>query len=587
MKKLSDVFSIFLMICVLILTLASPAYAQPTALNFTVNTSEDTSDASIGNGVCADSSGFCSLRAAIQESKYQFNINSVQATIYFGFSQPTTIYLQNSLPNQSAADIIGPNDLSVTLDGMNSSEIGIDLHPTSSTTIKNLRLQGFTFAAINITSYEGSDTIEKNIIINNKQRGIRVAGFTTGHSTAGTVSIIGNYIGYNPLSEVEAANGGNGIEIIGLDGSSSGSTIRIGGTSAEHRNVISGNNGCGVLIDSPDFENQTIIEGNYIGIADDGSTVISNSTGICVYSHVGLLTIGGSSEAAGNLISGNQTNGIRISNAVNFKVQHNLMSTNQTGSAFLPNGNFDLSVNKCSLANIQDNTALQGFSLSATEAEPLTEVSILRNYLGITRGGFSRPASTSQRGIHLEHVYQNSQIAYNRIVGYGTGIHVDTGTYVNILSNRIYNIHKLGIDIEPLNVTNLNDYQDLDSGPNFRQNFPTLSIRRIDQTTYEVFDITVHLHSTPNTTFRVELFSSDICFGGGYGEGKELEKFSNIVVTDANGDADWQVDPIYSFEIAGDCFTATASKNLGGGLFGSTSEFARVVPAIYLPVIVR
>ncbi|MBV9468263.1 MAG: CSLREA domain-containing protein, partial [Abitibacteriaceae bacterium] len=52
--------------------MTSAAHAQaaappPTSPIFTVNSTADTSDANPGDGVCADRSGACTLRAAIQE----------------------------------------------------------------------------------------------------------------------------------------------------------------------------------------------------------------------------------------------------------------------------------------------------------------------------------------------------------------------------------------------------------------------------------------------------------------------------------------------------------------------------------------
>lgn len=43
-------------------------YTTPAALNVTVNTTADTRDALVGDGLCADQSGLCSLRAAIMEA---------------------------------------------------------------------------------------------------------------------------------------------------------------------------------------------------------------------------------------------------------------------------------------------------------------------------------------------------------------------------------------------------------------------------------------------------------------------------------------------------------------------------------------
>ncbi|WP_051871201.1 CSLREA domain-containing protein [Chloroflexus sp. MS-G] len=53
-----------------LLTVAPLPWPVPTvmAATFTVNTTNDTADANPGDGVCADSAGRCSLRAAVMEA---------------------------------------------------------------------------------------------------------------------------------------------------------------------------------------------------------------------------------------------------------------------------------------------------------------------------------------------------------------------------------------------------------------------------------------------------------------------------------------------------------------------------------------
>jgi CSLREA domain-containing protein len=580
MKKVASALSAILILTLLMLSFPFPARAQMiNVVTFTVNTASDTNDNNVGDGQCNDGSGHCSLRAAMEEGKDLLYNHATETTIYFGFSQPTTIYLDNELPDDSPSDIIGPYDLSVTIDGQNSAAIGIDLSSASSTTIKNLRLQHFTFAAINTSNYTGTDIIENNIIVNNAMRGIRISGHQT-FASSGSISITGNYIGYDPIAEVAGPNGTHGIDLDAGDISSTGSTIDISG------NVISGNNDCGILVISPDPHTSTVIQSNYIGTNDQGTAIVPNGGGICVNSHAGLLTIGGDTAAEGNLIAGNSQEGIKVKAAINFSIRFNNLSTNASGTTFLPNGDKDIYLYGSSLGNVSDNVTLQGISIHGSETYPVTELSILRNYVGITRSGFVRPSAAYLEGIFAKYLYQDSKIGFNRITGFRSGIYIAEGTYTNITSNRIFDISRLGIEIPPWD-TNPNDYLDADTGPNNMQNFPILTVVKTDSSPFDSYDITVHLHSTPNSLFRVEVFSSDVCFPGGYGEGEQIQKSSNAVQTDSIGNATWQVATLYSFEIVGECFTATASKVLGDGFYGSTSEFSRLVFLNYLPTILR
>src|SRR4051794_14713877 len=90
---------------------------------FTVNSAADTPDAVVGNGLCANSVGKCTLRAAIQEA----NANSTDDTIEFNIptSDPGyngsswTIKLSSALPMLSTALTIngpGQNLLSIERD---------------------------------------------------------------------------------------------------------------------------------------------------------------------------------------------------------------------------------------------------------------------------------------------------------------------------------------------------------------------------------------------------------------------------------------------------------------------------------------
>src|SRR5256886_13841838 len=76
--------------------------------------------------------------------------------------------------------------------------------------------------------------------------------------------------------------------------------VTIGGTSAAARNVISGNSGNGIDIVS----GGATVQGNYIGINAAGTAAIPN-TGDGIAISGGSGTIGGTAAGAGNVISGN------------------------------------------------------------------------------------------------------------------------------------------------------------------------------------------------------------------------------------------------------------------------------------------
>ncbi len=111
----------------------------------------------------------------------------------------------------------------------------------------------------------------------------------------------------------------------------------IGGTTAAARNIISGNTNDGVYITGASATNN-LIQGNYIGTDSSGTTALSNGTmGIRITGSAAGNTIGGATTGAGNLISGNANSGIYI-DASNTTVKGNLVGTNASGTAAIRNG---------------------------------------------------------------------------------------------------------------------------------------------------------------------------------------------------------------------------------------------------------
>src|SRR2546426_7215505 len=87
----------------------------------------------------------------------------------------------------------------------------------------------------------------------------------------------------------------------------------IGGTAAGAGNVISGNSGAGIFLTdtTPSVTTGTNIQGNLIGTNAAGTAAIANvQGGIVVASGSHNNTIGGTTAAARNVISGNGSDGI-------------------------------------------------------------------------------------------------------------------------------------------------------------------------------------------------------------------------------------------------------------------------------------
>ena len=153
--------------------------------------------------------------------------------------------------------------------------------------------------------------------------GIRIDG-------PGTNSIQGNFLGTDPTGLIARPNAQNGI----LVNASFGNVI--GGTNPGDRNLISGNADTGVYLLNG---GANIVQGNYIGTTPLGTVDLGNvNNGIAIYNSA-ANTIGGTTPAARNIVSGNDGSGIYVfgSGSIGNVIQGNFLGTDVTGLLALSN----------------------------------------------------------------------------------------------------------------------------------------------------------------------------------------------------------------------------------------------------------
>ncbi|HMP77350.1 MAG TPA: hypothetical protein PKE12_13730 [Kiritimatiellia bacterium] len=194
------------------------------------------------------------------------------------------------------------NDRNIIINNVN----GIWMITNSSATIRGnfigVQADGVTPAGNEFgirTFYTSGRTIEGHpdypqVISGNTSAGILLGphGGYVWMSSGNTIK--GNYIGTDITGMIAVPNN------IGI-WSWGGEANAIGGVGANDRNVISGNNGTGVLIEgmlAPGGQNNTVY-GNYIGLAADGVTPLKNSIGVHILNGR-TNRIGGTSAGQGN-----------------------------------------------------------------------------------------------------------------------------------------------------------------------------------------------------------------------------------------------------------------------------------------------
>ncbi len=312
-----------------------------------------------------------------------------------------------------------------------------------------------------------------------------------------------------------ASTGTNAVIKIELEGTSAGigtNGLSVNsGTSVVRGFAINRFNGNGLQI-------SCAVTGNFVGTDVSGTLDLGNTgSGVAVGNN---NLVGGSTPDFVNLISGNDADGILISNGNSNTVRGNLIGTKANGTSALPNTG---------------------------------------NGVNLTGGG---TVFNTIGGINPG---EGNMIAFNG----ADGIQVDTAGISNtirgnsISANGATNLH-LGIDLGTDGVTP-NDNQDPDSGPNNLQNFPIITSALKTGSTNT---ITGTLNSTPSQAFNIDFYGNTSCDASGNGEGAVYLGSMTTGTTDGSGNVGFTFHP--ATMNVGQSITATATSTTG-----NTSEFSQ------------
>jgi hypothetical protein len=171
----------------------------------------------------------------------------------------------------------------------------------------------------------GATAGEGNLIAANLGNGVHIVG-----PGATLNQILGNYIGTAPGGAVLVGQGNPGNSKNGVLIENAPDNI-IGGSTTTQQNVISANNGDGVMITGASAIGNSVVN-NIIGLTASGSSLLGNSAaGVAIFSASNVI-------GPGNVISGN-LQGVLISGATatGNEVLGNLIGTNSAGEADLGN----------------------------------------------------------------------------------------------------------------------------------------------------------------------------------------------------------------------------------------------------------
>jgi CSLREA domain-containing protein len=415
-----------------------------------------------------------------------------------------------------------------------------------------------------------------NIISGNNQHGVEILG-----SGASGTRVIGNLIGVN-VNGTGSSDIGNTLDGVFV---SSASQVEIGGTAGTNPggpcagdcNVISDNGQHGVEIS--DFSSKfNKVQGNRIGTNINGSSAFGNTmNGVRIVSATDT-TIGGTTEEARNVISGNAGNGVFISaggTAANNRVEGNYIGINADGVSDLGNGTSGVRVeapgNFIGGTTEEARNVISGNGGAGILFNGSNTVGNLveGNLIGTNAAGTGNLGNL--HGVRIAGALDNTvggtvDAAANTISGNtNQGVFVSSCTCAagnRILRNSIFDNGLLGIELG-LNEDGPtpNDPKDPDTGPNKLQNFPVITSATTAQ-------IEGKLNSRPNRIFTIQFFSNPAPnFPTGFGEG-ETFLGERTVTTNGEGKATFTFAP--SSLSAGEFVTATATDPVG-----NTSEFSQ------------
>jgi hypothetical protein len=358
----------------------------------------------------------------------------------------------------------------------------------------------------------------RNVISGNRSDGVFV-------DAGDNNSILGNYLGTDVSGTRALGNADSGVEI------DQGTGNTVGGTTPAARNLMSGNRYSGVFLNG----DVNVVQGNYIGTDVSGTAALGNRFAGVAFNNGNYDLVGGTTAGAGNLISGNEQDGVWILSSRGNHLQGNDIGTDVSGTASLPNGTNGVDLEDANNNFIGGTAPRSGNLISGNLGDG---VFIHPEYptMGGSSGNFvfgnaigtdvtgTVALGNVGNGVYIGGLCTDNSIggadagAGNTIAFNGQdGVLVDSGTANPILQNRSFGNTGLGIE--------------LINGGNRMQPFPvvTTSLSQGGPLTVQGF-----LASAPSTAYLLDFYANTVRNPSGYGEGDQfLGSFT--VTTDATG----------------------------------------------------
>ncbi len=415
--------------------------------------------------------------------------------------------------------------------------------------------------------------VEHEVLIRGLSLNASKEAIIINEGTKGNVWLSGNYIGIDPTALTINPIQRNLIQI-----------------KTTNRPIIIGSNQDGVaddgeinLIAGVSTNQQAIfledaegvsISHNYFGIGLDGQMDLNGGEGNAIYSSGGRKN-----KFTFNNISFFET-GFELFQSIGDTLQNNLIGVNAADFSNSVIANIGALTKRCDDLFIKQNT-IANSQIGWRFIETVKTQFIQNELYGHLTVGLSLldEAIDGARKNEFNFIYQNS--IHDNFIGILIGLDADENAFVQ---NSIYNHGSIGIDLSATDTNadgiTINDFGDLDNGPQQLLNYPSLSV-----TNYTVVSATIEVDLDINDNFdnqlgyRIEFFanSSTTDRGGeiylGYldvdGDVTKEEVILNLPETVAN---DFHISATTTV-IKSPAFTALVPELA----FGATSEFSESV----------
>ena len=338
----------------------------------------------VGNLIGTDSTG----AAALENTGHGVQVRATAHNNTIGGDAPS----ERNVISGNAWSGVQVTGLGTNYNIIKGNFIGTDLAGTSS--LPNGNDGVVLVAGARWNSIGGTLPGEGNVISGNLWSGVSIFGDNTDSNY-----VFGNFVGTDVNGSSDLGNLLMGV-FVGWEASNN----TVGGATANHRNVISGNDEDGVRLQNNSTTNNTV-SGNYIGLSADGESTLGNTVdGVVILDGASNNIIGGTSPGEGNVISGNVWSGVSIYGAgtnLNF-VLGNYIGTDKDGTTAHANGihgvfiGYGAQSNTIGGTSVAERNILSGNTVNGVRIEHLgTNGNLIQgNYIGLTADGTTSLSNT-------------------------------------------------------------------------------------------------------------------------------------------------------------------------------------------------